>query len=105
MLMIMDGFEVSMRSRMLPEAMRVGSFTMFCSPKSLVISSSLLCLLAVLLGSRGELQGIRGGHLVVDNKMQSICICFVQSEFLSKLFHNLSLNFGEVQLQCCHGRL
>ena len=33
------------------------------------------------------------------------CICFVQSEFLSKLFHNLSLNFGGVQLQCCHGRL
>ena len=49
MLMIMEGFEVSMRSRMLPEAMRVGSFTMFCSPKSLVSSSSLLCLLAVLL--------------------------------------------------------
>ena len=48
-LMIMEGFEVSMRSRMLPEAMRVGSFTMFCSTKSLVISSSLLCLLAVLL--------------------------------------------------------
>ena len=34
MLMIMEGFEVSMRSRMLPEAMRVGSFTMFCSPKA-----------------------------------------------------------------------
>ena len=49
MLMIMEGFEVSMRSRMLPKAIRVGSFTMFCSPKSLVISSSLLCLLAVLL--------------------------------------------------------
>ena len=48
-LMIMEGFEVSMRSRMLPEAIRVGSFTMFCSPKLLVISSSLLCLLAVLL--------------------------------------------------------
>ena len=43
MLMIMEGFEVSMRSRMLPEAMRVGSFTMFCSPKSLVISSSHAC--------------------------------------------------------------
>ena len=37
----------------------------------------------------------------VDNKMQSICICFVQSEFFSKLFHNLSLNFGGVRLQCC----
>ena len=50
MLMIMmEGFEVSMRSRMLPEAIRVGSLTMFCSPKSLVISSSLLCLQAVLL--------------------------------------------------------
>ena len=49
MLMIMEGFEVSMGSRMLPEAIHVGLFTMFCSPKSLVISSSLLCLLAVLL--------------------------------------------------------
>ena len=49
MLMIMPGFEVSMRLRMLPEAIRVGSFTMFCSPKSLVISSSLSCLFAVLL--------------------------------------------------------
>ena len=49
MLMIMEGFEVSMRSIMLPEAARVGSFTMFCSQKSLVISNSLLCLLAVLL--------------------------------------------------------
>ena len=39
----------------------------------------------------------------VDNKMQSIYICFVQSEFLSKLFHNLSLNFGGVQLQCYEG--
>ena len=45
------------------------------------------------------------GNLGVDNKMQSICICFVQSEFFSKLFHNLSLTFGGVQLQCCHGRL
>ena len=33
----------------------------------------------------------------VDNKMQSICICYVQSEFSSKLFHNLSLNFGGVR--------
>ena len=49
MLMIMNGFEVSMRSRMLPEVIHVGLFTMFCSPKSLVISSSLLYLLAVLL--------------------------------------------------------
>ena len=49
MLMITEGFEMSMRSKILPEAILVGSFTMFCSPKSLVISSSLLCLLAVLL--------------------------------------------------------
>ena len=49
MLMIMEVFEVSMRSRMLPEAIRVGSFNMFCSPKSFVIFSSLLCLIAVLL--------------------------------------------------------
>ena len=40
MLMIMEGFEESLRSKMLPEAVRVGSFTMFCSPKSLIISSS-----------------------------------------------------------------
>ena len=40
---------MSARSKMLPEAIRVGSVTMFCSQKSLVISSSLLCLLAVLL--------------------------------------------------------
>ena len=51
--------------------------------------------------------GIRGdGNLGVDNaNMQSICTCYVQSIFSSKLFHNLSLNFGGVQLQCCHGRL
>ena len=47
-LVMMEGFEVSMRSRMLPDSMRVGSFTIFCSPNSLIISSSLLCLLAVL---------------------------------------------------------
>ena len=47
-LVMMDGFEVSMRSRMLPDSMRVGSFTIFCNPNSLIISSSLLCLLAVL---------------------------------------------------------
>ena len=33
MLMIMEGFEVSMRSRMLPEAMRVGSFNHVLQPK------------------------------------------------------------------------
>ena len=43
------GLEVSMRSRMLPDSMRVGSFTIFCNPNSLIISSSLLCLLAVLV--------------------------------------------------------
>ena len=48
---------------------------------------------------------IGGGHLGMNSKMQSICICYVQSEFFSKLFHNLSLNFGVVQLQCCHERL
>ena len=47
-LVMMEGFEVSMRSRMLPDSMRVGWFTIFCSPNSLIISSSLLCLLAVL---------------------------------------------------------
>ena len=50
-LVMMEGFEVSMRSRMLPDSMRVGSFTIFCSPNSLIISSSLLCLLAVLVGT------------------------------------------------------
>ena len=45
------GFEVSMtmRSRMLKDSMHVGSFTIFCNPNSLIISSSLLCLLAVLV--------------------------------------------------------
>ena len=38
-----------MRSRMMPDSMRVGSFTIFCNPSSLIISSSLLCLLAVLV--------------------------------------------------------
>ena len=38
-----------MRSRMLPDSMRVGSFTIFCNPNSLIISSSLLGLLAVLV--------------------------------------------------------
>ena len=38
-----------MRSRMLPDSMRVGSFTIFCNPNSLIISSSLLWLLAVLV--------------------------------------------------------
>ena len=47
--MIIDGFEVSIRSRILPESTRVGLFIMFCRPNSLMISRSLLCLLAVLL--------------------------------------------------------
>ena len=48
-LVMIEGFEVSMRSRVLPDSMRVGSFTMFCNPNSLIMSSSLLCLLAVLV--------------------------------------------------------
>ena len=51
-LVMMEGLEVSMRSRMLPDSIdpiRVGSFTTFCNPNSLIISSSLLCLLAVLM--------------------------------------------------------
>ena len=48
-LVMMEGLEVSMRSRMLQDSMRVGSFTIFCKPNSLIISSSLLCLLAVLV--------------------------------------------------------
>ena len=59
----------------------------------------------VLLGIHGELQGIGGGHLGVDSKMQNTCICCIQSEFSSKLFNNLSLNIGGVQLQCHRGRL
>ena len=43
------GFEVSMRSRMLPDSIRVGSFTIFSNLNSLIISSSLLCLIAVLV--------------------------------------------------------
>ena len=39
-----------MISIMLPALMRVGSFTIICcNPNSLIISSSLLCLLAVLV--------------------------------------------------------
>ena len=49
LVMMEPGFEVSMRSRMLKDSMRVGSFTIFCNPNSLIISSSLLCLLAVLV--------------------------------------------------------
>ena len=49
LLVMMEGFEVSMRSRMLPDSMRVGSFTIFCNPNSPIISSNLLCLLAVLV--------------------------------------------------------
>ena len=48
-IVMMEGLEVSTRSRMLPDSMRVGSFTIFCNPNSLIISSSLLCLLAVLV--------------------------------------------------------
>ena len=48
-LVMMEGFEVSMRSRMLPDSIRVGSFTIFCNPNSLIISSSWLCLIAVLM--------------------------------------------------------
>ena len=48
-LVMMEGLEASTRSRMLPDSMRVGSFTIFCNPNSLIISSSLLCLLAVLV--------------------------------------------------------
>ena len=48
-LVMMEGLEVSMRSRMLPDSMRVGSFTIFCNPNSLIIYCSLLCLLAVLV--------------------------------------------------------
>ena len=38
-----------MRSRMLPDAMRVGSFTIFCNPNLLIIFSSLLCVLTVVV--------------------------------------------------------
>ena len=48
-LVMMEGLEASMISRMLPDSMRVGSFTIFCNPNSLIISISLLCLLAVLV--------------------------------------------------------
>ena len=41
-LVMMEWLEVSMRSRMLPDSMRVGSFTIFCNPNSLIISSSLV---------------------------------------------------------------
>ena len=41
------GFDVSTRSRILPESSRVGSFTMLVRPYSLTISSNLLCFVAV----------------------------------------------------------
>ena len=46
-----------MRSRMLPDSMRVGSFTIFCNQNSRIISSSLLGLLALflVLGLLGKL--------------------------------------------------
>ena len=47
--MMMEGFEVSMRSRMLPDSMRVGSFTMFCNQNSLIISSRWLLLILELI--------------------------------------------------------
>ena len=47
-LVMMEGLEVSMRSRMLPDSMRVGSFTIYSNPNSPIICS-LLCLLAVLV--------------------------------------------------------
>ena len=48
-LVMMEGFELSMRSRMLPDSISVGLLTILCNPNSLIISSSLLCLLAVLV--------------------------------------------------------
>ena len=48
-LVMIEVFEVSMISRMFPDSIRVGSFTIFCNPNSLIISSSLLWLLAVLV--------------------------------------------------------
>ena len=48
-LVILEGVEVSTRPRMLPDSMRVGLFTIFCNPNSLITSSTLLCLLAVLV--------------------------------------------------------
>ena len=44
---IRAGFDVSTRSRILPESNRVGSFTMLVRPYSLTISSNLLCVVAV----------------------------------------------------------
>ena len=41
--------EVSIRSRILPESIRVGLFIMFCRANSLMISRSLFYLLAVQL--------------------------------------------------------
>ena len=48
-MVMMEGFEASMGSRMLPDSMSVGSFTIFCNPNSLIMSRSLLRLLAVLV--------------------------------------------------------
>ena len=42
MFTIIDGCEVSIRSRILPESIHVGLLIMFCRPNSLMISRSLL---------------------------------------------------------------
>ena len=51
---IRAGFDVSTRSRILPESSRVGSFTMLVRPYSLTISSNLLCFVAVCVGLLGK---------------------------------------------------
>ena len=46
-LVMMEGLQVSMISRMSPDSMRVGSFTtIFCNPNSLIISSSVRVMFA-----------------------------------------------------------
>ena len=48
-LTIIGGFDVTVRSRILSESTRVGSFTMFCKLNSFITASSLLCSLGILL--------------------------------------------------------
>ena len=69
-------FEVSMRSRMFPDSMRVGSFTVFCNPNSLIISSSLLCLLAVLVFIVCWLSQMMPGRLK-SPAITTLCFCVI----------------------------
>ena len=72
---IIDGFEVSIRSRILPESISVELFIMFCRPNSLMISRSLLCLVAILLLVIYCLLQLISGRLKYP-AMTTVCVFF-----------------------------